>query len=416
VGEGPGALAPAAVPAALQSLAAGGVVAGRPTLWLDATQGLTLLAEPGARFADAQALSAWARRVWADYGGDQGGGDDRSTAVPVAAPWRSRSLQAASLTSADVPGWLAAAAQSGHAMACVAPLWAGALALALQRLPSLQRQGRVLVVEGQALTVIDIADGALRQWQLTWLDRPDAAALAPWVESAPAGPVAALGHSLAGTPPASLRAPQGLDLAAEAFVRQLPPAAEPSFMPARPLAARWAWAAAATLGLVLAVSAWDAAEAWREREHAQASLLALRSAPMAQPRVARVRSGPAPASTAAADAARLAAPWLQRFQAAETALPAGGHWLRFEQPAGAAPLRLAGTVSSPSAAFDVAQRIAAEPGVLDVTVVRSDESAGDSRVGEAAVAGAAAGRPGEPPRQTRTRFELSVALAAGGPP
>ncbi len=433
VGDGPGALAPAQVADAVAALAKGSTAARRPTLWLDATQGLTMMAEEGARFADAQALTTWARRVWAHYGFDDG----PSASTPAAAPWRSRSRRAVSLTAADVSGWRAAAARAGHTLACVAPLWAGALALASQRLPALQRQGRVLVIEGQALTVIDIAGGEIRHWELTWLPVADAAALAPWTDSAPTGPVAALGHSLAGTPPASLRVPHRLDLAAEAFVSQLPAAVEPSFLPARPLEARWAWAAATTVALVLAVSAWDAADAWQDRQEAQASLLALRSASLAQgrsagaspaepsespaglpaaARPARARPGLAASSTQAADAARLAAPWMERFRVAETAHPAGGHWLRFEQAAGQAPLRLAGSAATPSAAFDVAQRIAAEPGVLDVTVLRSDVAAGDDAAVQSAATGAAAGRPVEPQRPARTRFELSVALAAGGQP
>jgi hypothetical protein len=428
VGDGPGAMAPGEVATALKAWAASNAAARWPMLWLDATQGLTLLADEGARFADAQALTAWARRVWAHYGSEEG----PTVAVPAAAAWRSRSRRAASLTSADVSGWLAAAGQAGQAVACVAPLWSGALVLASQRLPALQRQGRVLVVEGQALTVIDISGGEICGWQLTWLDRADAAALAPWVESAPAGPVAALGHSLPGTPPASLRAPQGLDLAAEAFVGQLPSLAEPSFVPTRPLQARWAWAGAATVALVLAVSVWDAADAWRERERAQVSLQALRTAPAtlgrsapaalglapdqnagvaATARPARSRLASAAGQSQAADAARLAAPWQERFRVAESALPAGGHWLRFEQAAGTGPLRLAGTVATSTAVFEAAQRIAAEPGVLDVTVLRSEVAAV-----EAVAETAGAGQPGPAPRPPRTRFELSVALAAGGAP
>lgn len=370
-------------------------------LWLDATQGLTLLADEGARFADAQAQAAWARRVWAHYGSEE---PAHGAQQPWAAPWRSRARCAASVTTADVAGWQAAAAGAGRPLAGVAPLWAGALALALQRLPALERQGRVLVSEGPALTVIDIAGGEIRRWELSWLAQADAAALAPWAAAASAGPVLALGHSLPGTPPASLRVPQPLDRAPAEFVDGLPRVTAPSFVPPQPLEARWAWAFAATAALVLGVAAWDAADAWQARAAAHEALIAFgtRSA-RAVERQATPRAGAAARPAAADDAARLAAPWAARFVLAESAVPAGGHWLRLEQPQGDAPLRLAGTVATPGGAFELAQRIAAAPGVADVAVLRSE-------VGAAGSAGTASGAPAE----GRTRFELSVVLAPEG--
>lgn len=366
VGEGPGATPPAAVAAALAAAGQG----ARPVLWLDATQGVTLLAEPGAAFADELALAAWARRVWAHYGGDA-----RDTAV---AAWRSGGRQGATLTALDLAAWPQAAA--------VVPLWAGALALALQQLPLVARQGRVLVVEGLALTVIDIADGQIAQWQLCWLAEADAAALAAWVASAPARPVLALGHSLPGTPPASLRVLQPLDAKPADFTAALRVPVAPSFGAAAALAPRWGWALAATAALVLGVAAWDAADAWSQREQAQ---LALAQAGDAAPR-RPVRPPSAANASPADDTARLAAPWAQRFAAAELAAPEGGRWLRLEQARGDTPLRLAGTVPTSQAAYELAQRLAEAPGVADAGVLRSEAVA------------VAAGAP------AHTRFEIAV--------
>lgn len=380
VGDGPGALAPGLVAEALAAPPATPRAAA-PLLWLDATQGVTLLAEPGARFAGAPALAAWARRVWQHYGGP--------AAVPGVAAWRSRSRHGASLSSADLPAWQAAAAAAGRPLARVAPLWAGALAQAVKQWPALARQGRVLVAEGRALTVIDVAGGGIVHWELAWLDEADAAALEPWAASAPARPVLALGHSLPGTPPDSVRvAEPGLDGTPAAFLAGLAPVAAPCFVPAQPLGPRWAWAFAATAALVLAVAAWDAAQAWQERAAAERATLRA-AAPQRQP--ARPLAAVRPLATD--DAARLAVPWAQRLAVAEAAAPEGGHWLRLEQPRGDAALRLVGTVLSPTAAFTLAQRLSAAPGVADVTVLRTE-----------AVATAASAA-------ARTRFELSVAWA-----
>jgi hypothetical protein len=379
VGEGAGAVAPAALPAVLAQRT-------RPPrwLWLDATQGLTLLAEPGARFADGAALAAWARRLWATYGHD---------GAAAVAPWRSGAGHAATLTAADIGGWRAAASAAGARIAGVAPVWAGALALALRQLPALARRGRVLVAEGAALTVIDITDGEIRHWQLVWLERADAALLTPWADGAPGGLALALGHGLPGVPPGKLRVPQAMGGDAAAFIATLPRVVAPAFLPTTPLPPRWAWALVATAALVALVAGIEAMQAWQGRAAAQAELAQQRTEPS---RPGRAGAGPARADRAVdthlADAARLAQPWAARFAVAESAVPAGGSWLRLEQPRGEAPLRLAGLAASPDEAYALAQRLLAAPGVADVAVLRSEAQGGSG-----------------------ARFELGVTLDAGAP-
>lgn len=388
VGEGPGARAPAGVGAAL---AAAGPTAGQapPMLWLDATQGVSLLADPGARFGSATALAAWARRLWVHYGIDSQG-----AALPAAAVWRSRSRCAASLTNADVAAWQASANGAPAPVAGVAPLWAGALALATQRLHALRRRGRLLVVEGKAVTVIDIADAEIQRWELAWLDSADAAGLEAWVDAAAIEPVAAIGHSLPGAPPARLRVLQPLDSAPQDFADSLEPINAPSFMSREPMAARWGWAVAGTAALVLAASAWEATAVLQEREAALLALTAVEARPARFALTSNRRGEGATLPAAIEDAARLAAPWATRFAVAEAAAPEGGHWLRLEQARGETPLRMAGTAATPAAAFALTQQLAQAPGVADAAVMRSEAAAGPA-------SGAAT-----------SRFELSISWRA----
>jgi hypothetical protein len=353
--------------------------------WLHATQGMTLLADAGARFADDAALLAWARRAWAHYGHD---------APAALVPWASGRRLAVSLVNAEGKG-----AQTDWADA--APLWAGALALALQELPALRRQGRVLVAEGTALTVIDVAAGAIVHWQLVWLEGADAALLASWADGAPASPVLALGHSLAGEPPRSVRAPRPLNGARDDFVATLPAVRAPRFAatPAR-LARRWAWAFAAVAVLAFGVALIDAHEAWQQSEAALAALAeAARPARREAARSAaptREANATAARDAAAADRARLAQPWAARFAVAEAAAPVTGHWLRLEQPR-SGPLRLAGSTASPDEAFALAQRLLNTPGVADLAVLRSERSS-ESRATAAPA-----------------RFEIAITLREGAP-
>jgi hypothetical protein len=137
--------------------------------------------------------------------------------------------------------------------------------------------------------------------------------------------------------------------------------------------------------LVAASGAWEARQAWQlalDRAEARQRLAVTQ---------ARQRSDSGIGTAQARQ--RLQQPWGARWAVAESAPPAGGAWLRLEQRRDAPRLVLVGEAESAAAALAVSRRIAAQPGVAEATLLRS-ESSGDA---------------------TRARFELGVRLAEGAP-
>jgi hypothetical protein len=357
--------------------------------WLDATMSVTTLAPRGAAFADEAAVRAWANRAWQELSVP---GDVAPAPRPVV--WRA-GRGAAAVVGVTWPDDEVAAMPA--ALRSLAPLWAGVLARAMLAEPGASVDGpwRLVVAEGRALTLIDMADGAPATWATLALARNDAALLAQAQARAP-GPVWVAGHSLPGDCPTGVRVLPGLGTpsqtpAALLALLQSAERAEPALRHAPLIATRLGAALLATALAVLllaGLSAWESHSAWeaaRARAEARARLA---EAERRQVQDARARQ--------AAARQRLEQPWALRWAAAEAAQPAGGGWLRLEQRRDAGTLLLAGEAESPSDALAVSRRIAAVPGVAEALLLRSEVTGG-----------AGAG--------SRARFELGVRLVEARP-
>jgi hypothetical protein len=261
LGHGPGATPPA-------QMAAGAVSAARHG-WLDATMSVTLLAPPGARWADEAAVRDWARRSWLELAGpaDDGG------APPAPFAWRAGRGATAAVGATWSVGEALDGARALQGLRSLAPLWAGVLAH-WSALPVAAGAARLIVAEGRALTVIDCADGVPQQWSTAAPMGGAAPGLLSLCAGAPGG-VWVAGHSLPGALPAGVQAVPGLgspSQAPEALLRalreQLPEAGrvEPALRRAPPLSPRVGLALLGTALLVLLVAvatAWDTRQAWQ---------------------------------------------------------------------------------------------------------------------------------------------------------
>jgi hypothetical protein len=345
--------------------------------WLDATMSVTLLAPPGARWADEAAVRDWARRSWLELAGpaDDGG------APPAPVAWRAGRGAIAAVGATWSVGEALDGARALQGLRSLAPLWAGVLAH-WSALPVAAGAARLIVAEGRALTVIDCADGVPQQWSTAAPMGGAAPGLLSLCAGAPGG-VWVAGHSLPGDLPAGVQAVPGLgspsqapEALLQALREQLPDASrvEPALRRAPPLSPRVGLALLGTAMLVLLVAvatAWDTRQAWQA---AQARAEARQRVADAQ---ARQRQGGDAAEAAARQ--RLQQPWGARWAAAEAAQPDGGGWLRLEQRRDAARLVLVGEAESPAEALAVARRIAAQPGVAEAVVLRSETQAAASR-------------------------------------
>jgi hypothetical protein len=372
LGHGPGATPPRQLAADVTRAARHG--------WLDATMSVTLLAPPGARWADEAAVRDWARRAWLELAGPAE--DGGPPPAPVA--WRAGRARAAAPEAAGATWCVGEAMDTALALTglrSLAPLWAGVLAHWSTQ-PAADGAARLIVAEGRALTVIDCADGVPQQWSTAAPMGGAAPGLLSLCAGAPGG-VWVAGHSLPGALPAGVQAVPGLGVPSQgpeallqALREQLPDAArvEPALRRAPPLSPRVGLALLGTALLVLvmaAATAWDARQAWQA---AQARAEARQRVADTQ---ARQRHGGDAAEAAARQ--RLQQPWGARWAAAEAAQPAGGGWLRLEQRRDAARLVLVGEAESPAEALAVARRIAAQPGVAEAVVLRSETQAAASR-------------------------------------
>jgi hypothetical protein len=350
--------------------------------WLDATMTATLLASAGAVFTDAKAVQAWARRSWLALAGP---GDDAPAPDPVA--WRAGRGADAAIGAT----WLVTDVAKGPWRA-MTPLWAGVLAHWAAQAAS-AGAARLVVAEGRRWTVIDCRDGVPVSWSCAAAPTGDEHAAWQTMRTDAPGPVWVAGHSWPGPLPPGVQVVDGLgppSQAAAPLLRALAAqaAAEPSFRRAPALSRRVGLALVGTAALVLLVAAsgaWEARQAWQlalDRAEARQRLAVTQ---------ARQRSDSGIGTAQARQ--RLQQPWGARWAVAESAPPAGGAWLRLEQRRDAPRLVLVGEAESPAAALAVSRRIAAQPGVAEATLLRS-ESSGDA---------------------TRARFELGVRLAEGAP-
>jgi hypothetical protein len=95
----------------------------------------------------------------------------------------------------------------------VMPWWSCVLRRALRVRSSLRRgAGRLLVVEGRRLAVLDLQGGSITQLQVRQLDGADGAALQPWCEAG--NSTMAAGYGLVGAAPAGVVTLDGLSGAA----------------------------------------------------------------------------------------------------------------------------------------------------------------------------------------------------------
>jgi hypothetical protein len=299
------------------------------------------------------------------------------------AAWRSgqRAGICLLLAPADLQALREAAAGAAVRLDGVHPLWAGAVALALQEQPDLQDQGCVCVVEGCIVTVIELSGGGMVRLQRHWLAHADAGELARLVvEHAPSdGPLIAIGHGVSGEPPASLRVVGSLAQAPGALLARFAEAplgeVAPDFvrvLPPRLRSLGWAMAGTAACVLALALgSAWDAYGALSAEASPEADASTFDATPTDAVSPKAEAEQKALVAERAAQA-RLAYPWPQLFVAAEAAAPRGGSWLSLEHRATQSELRLSGLAPNTGEALAVAQRLAGTPGIADAFVSRSE--------------------------------------------
>jgi hypothetical protein len=161
----------------------------RCTLWLSSAWLFELVGEPGLPLADDEAAMTWARGLLLHYVGD-------AAADWPLASWQQGSLRGVSaLRGVALAALRSSAARARVDLQAVKPWWSLVLPRALQAHPPL-RQGaaRLLVVEGQGLTAIELVDGRLAGLSLR---RLDATALAPLQAWASTGSTSAAGLTLA---------------------------------------------------------------------------------------------------------------------------------------------------------------------------------------------------------------------------
>jgi hypothetical protein len=340
-------------------------------LWLGADLTLSLLAEPGAHFADEAALVAYTRRVLGHYSHE--GAHEGQGAV---AAWRSGSQHGACLLQGVALADLqASAARHGVRIAGAWPCWAVALAAAGAQVSALRRRGRLLVAEGRVVTSITLEQGRVKALTRHWLPRGDAAELAALPALEPGAGVLTwgIGHSLPGTAPSLLRVIGALD-AAWSDMPNLTPMA-PDFVRAAPRPARLGWAFAASALLVLGVAGWDAHEARNSGADGAAAQV-----PVAPASLVKTATDDIPPAERQAALARLSHPWPDIFTATETALPRGGQWRSLEHRVGHNDIRLTGTAASTADALQVAQRLGRAPGLADALLTRIEPAAGSGTV------------------------------------
>ncbi len=344
-------------------------------LWLGADLTLSLLAEPGARFADEAALVAYTRRVLGHYSHE--GAHEGQGAV---AAWRSGSQHGACLLQGVALADLqASAARHGVHIAGAWPCWAVALAAACAQTTPLRHRGRLLVAEGRVVTSITLEQGRVKTLTRHWLPRADAAELAalPALEPGAAVLTWGIGHSLPGSAPGLLRVIGALDGAWSDMPHRAP--AAPDFVRPEPRPSRLGWAFAASALLVLGVAGWDAQQARNGGVDGTVAQVPAASASVANT-AADDSSRAAQQAAQQAALARLSHPWPDIFAATETALPRGGQWRSLEHRVGQNDIRLTGTAASTADALQVAQRIGAAPGLADALLTRVEPTAGSGAV------------------------------------
>lgn len=165
-------------------------------LWLSGHWLHEVLVDARLPLADDAALLAYARGLLQHYHGDA------AAAWPLAA-WRAGGARGVSaLHGVPLAPLRAAARQAGVALRSVQPAWAAALAAARRRAPLLARApaARLLVVEGDQFSQIDLAGGRITALQQRRLAAPTWAALQAWVALAPVTPCAVFDQGLAGAP------------------------------------------------------------------------------------------------------------------------------------------------------------------------------------------------------------------------
>lgn len=347
----------------------------RCTLWLAGSLSRPLLADPAARFREAPALAAWARRVLADY-------EEAPTGAAAAvAVWRSGARSGACVLDAgvDLAACQAVARQHGVRITGVHPLWAGALALLegdARARESLGGTGTLLVVDGAEVSVLRWRGGALSDVQNRWLASADAADLDALVVEVTAGDdpataVFAIGHGLTGRPSARLHVVGSLDQDAAALLTRLPrrlPA--PDFARLPPTALRpWMQRALAATGVaVLALALHDAASV---RAGGAEAIDTADAALLVRPPAGAVRTAEAGSAARVDELVRLQHPWPQLFAAVEGTV-LDGEWLVLEHRAQQPTFRLAGWAASSAQAMATARSLAASSGIADALVSRAE--------------------------------------------
>ena len=161
-------------------------------LWLSGACLHDLLIDTGLPMTDEAAQLRYARGVLQHYHGDA------ATAWPLAA-WQAAGARGVSALHAVALGSLQADLRNaGVALRSVRPAWCQALAMAARRQPALLQgdSTRLLVVEGERFTQLDLAQGRLVGLQHRRLAHASLAALADWVAGHPAPLCLAVGHGL----------------------------------------------------------------------------------------------------------------------------------------------------------------------------------------------------------------------------
>jgi len=163
-------------------------------LWFSSAWLHELVCEDDLPLRDDAAALEWARGVLQHYHGDV------ALAWPLAAWRQGRRRGVTALHGQSLTELCGTAKSFKVRLRALMPWWSCVLRRAVHVRPSLRRDsGRLLVVEGQRLAVLDLQQGRIAQMQVRHLDRAEGVALQPWCEVE--GPTFAVGYGLTGTAP-----------------------------------------------------------------------------------------------------------------------------------------------------------------------------------------------------------------------
>ena len=335
----------------------------RAELWLGSACLSDLVCDPAAPLQGGARRADWARRVLQHYHGDA------ALSWPLL-PWRHLSaLGASALHGVALPMLHEQAQAQGVTLLAVRPLWPVLLDRLLALRPELRRAGtaQAWIVEAGAdqalLACVVLSHGQVRAVERRRLPTPWPAAVEARVDEDAGLRGVPLSALLLGPAPAE---PLALDVA----LSVAPPyrgllarrtGRGPDFL--HPLARPTprAWVCMGTALLVLALAAWDASQAWRQR--AQTLALALPAAT----RPAATRAAPRPIDTALQQ--RLSHPWRDVFLASEAPDSVGLSWLTLEHRVGG-ELRLQGLAVDAEPVQRAAAVLRARPAWRQVLVSR----------------------------------------------